>query len=391
MIISDAQVLQFMNDIKQTAPSWIAIYFNLSELKAHNQTPFILENAHLFLQKSLQGHTNKVFLLSNNDIVVFAQNIGLIKLEKFVEGLMQYFSNDPLTVKQLGKENFYRVYHLGQSFEVLFEAVQSFASNDTGVDYSKHIPLESAPILPFELMVKLQNTLRQADVSNFIRRQSICWVNDQNKLERVGMEFYLSMEGIEEVISANAKLIADFALFKYLSVLFDKKMLINIVKITQGLDPKIQIHINVNLRSIVSKEFYECHKAIKRNVVVELDRTDIVWDTPGCKFAIDFLKSHRHQVCMDLLNGPNLKLFLHSDVPCDFYKIICQEELFGIYQEDFEAFLRKVGPDKIILSRCDDMGLVNKAKNLGIRRFQGFLIEDVLRKGQKEPSTASKA
>lgn len=377
----ESQALHFMQERKQSSASWFVVYFNLSGLKQHNQTPLILENARIHIQKCLQGHEIQLFLLSNNDIVVFIQNIGLIKLEKFVADFRKFFADDPLTEMKRDGDHFYESYHLAQSFNTLCQKIESIAPHQ-GADHSQYVPQESAPVLPFELLIRLQNTLKQADISNYIRRQTICMRDSQDKLKSIGLEFYLSMEGIEDVINAHALVMVDFALFKYLSILFDKKMLVYLVRHVKMLDPKMAFHLNLNLKTVVSKEFFEFHKAINRQVVVEIDRTDMIWDMEGFNFAVDFLHSYKHKVCLDLLHGSNLKLFLETDLQCDYYKIICQETLFTNHRDTLDAFIRKVGVDNIILIRCDNASLIEKAKSMGLTHFQGFLVEE----GTKEPA-----
>ncbi len=369
-----------MKKVKSVASSWLLVYFNLSELKPCHQTTVMLGNAKLFLEKNLQEHISKVFLLSNNDLVVFVQNMGLLKLERFVIDLRKFFEDDPLAGKRLGKDGFYSVYHLGQSFDTVFERVQNISPTVPKMDLSQHIPLDSAPILPFDLLVRLQNSLKQADIANFIRKQPICWMTSTKMIPKCfGQEYFLSLEGIEEVIHSHTHLIKDFALFKYLSVLFDKKMLDYLVNILKKVDSKHHFHINLNLRTIVSKEFFEFHNKVNREFVVEIDRTDVLWDLEGFNFACDFLKSYRHCVCLDLIQGPNLQFFKNLDFNCDYYKIVANDELFYHYLEDFEEFVRKIGPNKIILVRCDKLSVIQTALNLGITQFQGFLVDGVLR------------
>ncbi|MBX9977783.1 MAG: hypothetical protein K2X98_06035 [Alphaproteobacteria bacterium] len=380
----DNAVLHFMKEIRPVASSWLLIYFNLSQLKPSNQTSAMMMQAKQYLEKCLTEHLSSVFLLENNDLIAFVQNVGLLKLEKFVNELRKIFSEDPLTIVTVGKDNFYQTFHMGQSFDALFERIQNMSPIIPKMDLSQHIPLDSAPILPFDLLVRLQNSLKQADISNFIRKQPICWM-DSTKIvpKRLGYEYFLSLDGIEEVINSHTHLITDFALFKYLSVLFDKKMLTFLLDINKRIDPKQHFHINLNLRTVVSKEFFEFHNHVNREFVVEIDRTDVLWDLQGFHFACDFLKSYRHRVCLDLIQGPNLKVFSHLELNCDYYKVIANNDLFEHFKEDFQEFVNTVTPDKIILARCESIQIIHNALEMGITQFQGFLIDNVLRQDKK--------
>lgn len=188
----ESHVLDFMKCMKQSAASWMAVYFNLSKLKQHNQTPLMLESARIHSQKCLHGHNSHVFILSNNDLIGFVQNIGLIKIEKIVMEFRKFFADDPLSAVHMDRELFYRSYHLGQAFDTLLDKIDSIKPHQ-GADHSQYIPHESAPVLPFDLLVRLQNTLKQADISNFMRRQYICWLDAKDHFKRIAVESYLSM------------------------------------------------------------------------------------------------------------------------------------------------------------------------------------------------------
>lgn len=46
----------------------------------------------------------------------------------------------------------------------------------------------------------------------------------------------------------------------------------------------------------------------------------------------------------------------------------------------FQEFVKKVGAERIILTRCEDMTHIQNAQKLGINLFQGFFVEHMLDK-----------
>ncbi len=392
MTQDEQDLLPFLRDtVRPVASSWVLIHFHLSSLHLTHQTKALLGQAKKILLEASYGYRSKIFLLSNNDIMLFIQNVSLFGMERFVDRLRTHFKNDPLAEKTLGKDSFYSSYHMGHSFDFVFDYVEKTRPPQQTIDLSQHIPLEPAPVLPIDLLLKLQNIINHADMVNYIRKQPICWMQSMKKAPKpLGFEYFLSLEGIEDMIHSHTHLVNDFSLFKYLSILFDKKMLESLRPILQKTAPHQHFHLNLNLRTVVSKEFFDFHTAIDREFVVEIDRTDVLWDLDSFYFACDFLKSHGHRVCLDLIQGPNLLLLNTISLPCDFYKIIASEDLFSIYHEEFKAFADHVGYDKIILARCDCLQTVQSALDHGVSQFQGFLIDNVLRHEKKSSESVSK-
>lgn len=372
--------MAFMEAVRPKSSSWLALHFNISKLQHYNQADIMLENTRIVLQRGFSGHEFKLFTLSNNDVVIFIKDIGLIKIESVVMEMRKLFGEDPLVIKTTGQEHFYKTFHLNHGFESLTDLLHE-TRNDahhTGVNYGEQPPLSSVPMLPFETLVKLQNTLRHADISNFIRRQGFYSITSETSIKRIGCEFFLSLEGIENVIDADSHIISDFALFKYLSVLFDKKLLAYLASQMKYLDSSWDIHINLNMRSIISKDFFDFHKKISpRRITIEIDRTDILWDQEGFNFAVDFLKGYRHHVCMDLLSATNLKFFTGSDVVCDSYKIIADPDLFKYHMDDLTAFVEDKGASKIIFARCESPHVIKEGLKLGVNLYQGRYLDQI--------------
>lgn len=384
-------LLHFLQEIKPFASSWMAIYLHTSRLSTKNKSHETLQDACLFLNRQMHGHMARVFSTSNKDIVVLVQNIGLLKIERFEREIHHFFKDDPF-IKELQlmlskneqvphKKTFSTVFTLSHTFDKLHTLITHLPNYTSSHTTPEHIPLESAQTLPFDLLAKLQHILRQANLMNFMRKQSLClWEKGSHLPEKLGFEYYLSMSDIESQASAYSQIVADFGLFKYLSVLFDKKMLKLSVPLINKVHSTLHAHINLNVRTVVSKEFFEFEKKIERPITVEIDRTDFLWNPEGVLFASDLLKSHGHSLCIDLITAQNLGLFYETDTIFDAYKIIMSDDLWGLKKNLFERFIQKVSAERIILTRCDDAAHIKQAQDIGVTQFQGFLIEHMLEK-----------
>lgn len=378
---SNQAILHFLNEIKPFAASWRAIFVHVSKLSMRSKNQKKIQDACLFLNKQMHGHMARVFLASNQDIIILVQNIGLLKVERFVHEIHHFFKDDPFiqSLKNEPKNTskyFSKIYNLVYAYDDVVAKVTNLSDLNIVQKMVDEIPLEYSQVLPFDLLVKLQHTLRQANLMNFIRKQSLCMIESLTTAPiHIGYEYYLSMSDIESQASVYSQIMADFGLFKYLSALLDKKMLGFLPHLINKIPPSLMCHINLNLRTIVSKEFFDFQKKLNRPCTVEMDRTDLLWNRDGVRFAMDLLKGSHHAFCLDLITSSNISLFLNINESFDFYKIITSEDLFSVYLDDLKRLIDNVGPDKIILTRCDRVPALEQAFSLGIRHFQGYLVE----------------
>ena len=123
-------------------------------------------------------------------------------------------------------------------------------------------------------------------------------------------------------------------------------------------------------------------KPIQPAIVLARVRTQL-----ELKQARDWLRDRGYRVLIDGLNPMSLQYYNPGLLNADYYKVAWTNSFMDVEsaQEHAEtgALVDRIGAERFILGRTDSEAAVRWALTLGVRRFQGFFI-DLLVKKQAE-------
>ena len=110
---------------------------------------------------------------------------------------------------------------------------------------------------PISLMAldKLQSILYQADISNFLRQQPICVIEQESSCPLiVRREYYTSVDSLQKTLCPEINLHGNPWLYRHLTMTFDRRVLSQIDDfLTTRLT--VSIHLNINLNKILMHHF----------------------------------------------------------------------------------------------------------------------------------------
>jgi hypothetical protein len=335
----------------------------------------LLDNIKFCLRRILFSRSNNVFLLNQGDLVAFIRHLDENAIDKYSAEMRHLFHDDPIIRSHFGlNEKFYRFYSLLNDFESVLRVIDSSAQESIKPEGIKFDPIS---FIPCEILNQIQKN-----------RQHICKINSGKFPEPIGYEYYLSVDAIQKALKTDFNFLAQPEFFKYITLFFDKRALPRLTEFLRRSSSTDAFHMNLNLKTITSKEFYDLIAKLKLPVTVEIDRSDYFMDRELLKTAKEFLKNHQSKLCLDLIDGPSLSFFMNQEPDCDFYKIIYTPHLFDHYGESLDKFLDHIGRPRVILARCDERKAIEKGLFYGIRYFQGFYIEKTLKDPKSEPFIA---
>jgi EAL domain-containing protein (putative c-di-GMP-specific phosphodiesterase class I) len=147
------------------------------------------------------------------------------------------------------------------------------------------------------------------------------------------------------------------------------------------------LSLNLNVSTVLSREFQKFHQSVGKNtnkVVVEMQVLDIIADMNTFGYARDSLQERGYRVVVDGLNPLSLQFFDPGLLKSDFVKINWDAEYEGDVDPARMTEMREVitstGKDSVILARVDTEQAIKWGLALGISRFQGFYIDDLMAK-----------
>ena len=384
-------LLDYLESIKHSLGGRYGVYFNISKLSPYNQTSDHLKNIKMNLRSALgyMGTAADIFALKNNDYIFIVNDISIISLERIILRFKKTFLGDPFLREGMAVESFYRIYDLGKEGHEFYKLVE-FIGEEIREDlliidsYDSTTTLSTLNIkegIDTKTLTLIQNILKQANATNYVRRQPICWIDADLIPHPLHYQYFLSVQLLQEVLKLKEKLADNIWLFKHLTALFDKMML-NLTKdlITQKTAPSL--FLNISLRTIGTPLFYDYINKFyqQKELTIELDVLDILAHYDAYLFACEFAQKYNYKICINGINLLNYHIINLDLVEKNWVKLssaILMDNLTN--NSELKNWIDKINPEKIILHHCGSKSIIEEGLKYKIHLFQGFAIDAILK------------
>ncbi len=244
---------------------------------------------------------------------------------------------------------------------------------------------QGAP-LTAKLLDRVETALMGADLSSHVRRQGVYALIGRGMPEAVFTEVFVSIADLREAMLPHINLASNPWLFQHLTQTLDRRVLAMLTRrddrtLAQGFS------INLNVTTILSEEFLRFDDSLAPGshgtVVVELRSEDIFADLNAFFFARDFVRQRGYRLCVDGLDWRILPFVDPSRLGVDLMKLSWAEDLPTALQGDEGKsaldVVRRIGPGKIILARCDHDRAIAFGQSLGLTLYQGRHLDTMMR------------
>ena len=234
-------------------------------------------------------------------------------------------------------------------------------------------------------LATLDQKLKGTQVDDLIRNQVALRVAAGGTAEIVFREFFFAISELKARVAPGVNLFASPWLFQYLTETLDKRVLV--IMADRSFDSlKETISLNLNIGTVLSRDFKEFNRRVgdnARKLVIELQVIDVFADMNQFADARDFLQGLGYRVLIDGLNPLSVQFFDPALLKTDFVKVGWSKEFTGTGRESHVDELREVishtGRDAVILARVDSEHALKWGLSLGISRFQGYFVDNIVR------------
>ena len=372
-----------------------AVHIHLSQLRPSNRQPHFINIATRSFDGLVESFEATAFALHNADVVLICRNVPVDDADAAVDKVRSLFSEDPLLVVEDGafEDAFSTWYDLSQPEDYsTFMAI----ANDlaVGAERSQQQQMEAKikedkeigdPLTALNLAAINQN-LQGTRIADLIHSQGCLEMGPGGPGDLVFKEHSISMIELKKRISPEVNLFASPWLFQYLTETLDKRMLAVLSNRDFAKLP-FAISLNLNVSTVLSRDFQKFHQAVGKytsKVVVEMQVLDIFADMNTYGYARDTLQERGYRVVVDGLNPLALQFLDPGLLKSDFVKINWDSAYEGEVEaerlQDMRAVIASTGKEGVILARVDTEEAVKWGLNLGITRFQGFFVDDLMEK-----------
>ena len=240
-------------------------------------------------------------------------------------------------------------------------------------------------------LAKVDDSLRRVRIGDLIQVQPAVIIGADGGESVLFEENFVSIGELQRRVAPGFNLVSDVWLFQYLTENIDKRILPALARENLG-EREFPTSINLNVSTVMGQEFNAFDAAVNdhsEKIIIELQQLDIFADITGYFEARNWLRDRGYRVLVDGLNPLSLRYFDPALLEADYVKVGWGTEFTGFSsiedQADLADLIEHVGRDKFVIARTDSEEALKWALGLGIRRFQGFFIDQlVARQLEKE-------
>jgi hypothetical protein len=395
-------LIKVLEKVKNNARGVYIIFFNLSHLRPYNRMTHQLNSYKSLAEKIFSRNKAKAFSHKSGDIIVFLRSDSLLNIEKNIPTFRSQLPDDPF-FDDMRAKNLYTIFDVHNEYascmtlieEYLIEEVPEyrltavdildFMNIDEGLSHNTDVHM-----IPPAKASEILNVIRNADLTNFIRRQNIIWFENEKHYKPISVEYYTCSRTFESFFNIPGAFLSNPWFFKHLTLHFDRKILSYLIDIVKKNKDGIALNINLNTRTVITSHFFrflEQTSSYNLRLTVELDKLDLINNYNGFAFARQHLKSKEINFCLDGIEYYDLKFFNLGATGVEAIKLFWSSEyLDNLDPETSQKVLQEIrriidlfGPEKIILARCDSPKALEIGLSLGLHQFQGHYIEELLK------------
>lgn len=398
---ADSKLVEMVTGLEDEASNWAAVQYRFNRLQEHYRSDYQIKIAVNLINDLLKNNQGGLFVLDDFSIYVLVKDATSSQLSKVTFQLRYLFADDPLAYDIEGDENpeFCEVYDLAAGYEEflnlirrrIVKAVQQRKKAEAAPKVApakqreeKVAPGQTRPLTPSRL-ANIEKELNTADLSRVMRRQPVCAAVPNMMIRRVFDEFYINITHLRQLLDPNTDLLSNRWLFKYMTQLLDERMLDML-----GRNPKRYIDrpisLNLNIGSLLSESFTRFDEAIKPSmkvsIVIEIQVADIFSDMAAFKVAREMVQKLGYRVCLDGVTNLSFTQIDRERLGFDLAKLQwnadLDSELKTTENKQLAEAVKRCGPNRIILCRCDSREAVDYGQALGISLFQGRFLDKII-------------
>jgi EAL domain-containing protein (putative c-di-GMP-specific phosphodiesterase class I) len=239
---------------------------------------------------------------------------------------------------------------------------------------------EARGALDAKTVDQIGHLLGEINVRRYGRTQRI-YRRTADKWQTLGEEYFISFEDLRREHFPRLQVISSEHFFLALCGMLDQKLLGMLTNSYEMIANRM-INLNLSVASIMGAPFSQFVRRVPRGdrhlLGFELNRGDLFQDFSLTLSAMETLRNEGFRIALDgitpdMVNYMNLAAF-----PVDAIKMnVSKDRAAQLDNPAIRKGLEALPPEKLIFFRCDNERALAIGSDLGVRVFQGWLIDDI--------------
>ena len=371
-----------------------AVHIHLSNLRDHNRKSHHIKIAGNTFEGLVRHFEGQMFALANGDLIFVCTGASVEEMDDAVMRLRFLFSDDPLAILDVA-DNFSTWYNLEiQYHELLAIAERLYEAEQTrqerlrtrSAQWGENEDGAVRPAITPAQLHRLEEFLKSADLSSFVRRQQVCAVTAEARPKRILKEIYVSIDELAATVLPDVNLSRNRWLFQHLTMTLDRRIL-KLLTRAEDTDLHSSFSMNLNVGTLLSPEFLQFDSELRMGgrgtIVIELQLVDIFADISEFFFARDYLSEKGYRLCIDGVTHHSLPLVDRKALGTDLIKVLWSPAFIDESPDDgkrdrFRHAIERCGKSRVVLAHCDSPEAVRFGHQLGITLFQGRFLDTLM-------------
>jgi len=388
-------LLDYVRRLERHKAGRRAVHIRLSGLRPFNRREHHVRTAAANLEPLVKAVRGQLFTLKNADLFFIYKAEAHADTEAAVQRIRYLFSDDPILADEDDDARRFCIwYAVDREYDKILHFAQGLTDEERDVaetvrarrDARQALRSRQAKGSPFtpDVLSRVEAALVRADLSNLVRRQFVCGVTTKGVPEPAFSELFISIEDLRETLLPNVNLAGNRWLFQHLTSSLDRRVLSMLSK-TDHFTMSGDISFNLNVSTILSPDFLAFDDNISASrrgaMVVEVDKAEVFADLGAFLFARNFAQQRGYRICIDGMTHQVMPLLDRERLGADFVKLVWDPEMAdggADMQDGIRSMVRRAGPSRVVLCRCDDREAVEFGQTVGIRFFQGRHVEALI-------------
>ncbi len=386
--------LDYVHRLEKHKAGRRAVHIHLSGLRPFNRRQHHIRTAANSFETLIEALVGQLFVLKGSDLVFIYKGETQPQVETAVQQVRFLFSDDPLLEEETDGRSFATWYDVEADFDEILHLAQEWVDAEQGPpgEARKRPDARTAlrarqdqgdPLTP-DVLGRVEVALERVDLSNLVRRQSVCRVDEHMVPEAVFSELFISIRDLRETLLPGVNLLSNRWLFQHLTETLDRRMLAMLSR-NDAITVSGEISFNLNVSTLLSPEFTAFDDSItasrRGTMIIEVQEMDIFSDLNAYLFAREFVQEKGYRVCLDGLTHHTMSMIDRERLGADLVKLLWHPELVDggeEMHEEIRAMVGLSGESRVVLCRVDDREAVDFGHAVGITLFQGRYIESLI-------------
>jgi hypothetical protein len=387
-------LLSYLQRLERHRTGRRAVHIHLSSLRAYNRKAHHIKIAGNTFEGLVRHFEGQMFALNNGDLIFICTGASVEEMDDAVMRLRFLFGDDPLAILDVA-DNFSTWYNLEIQYqeilaiaERLYEAEQARQERlrSRSAQWGENEEGNTRPAMTPAQLHRLEEFLKSADLSSFVRRQQVCAVTAEARPKRILKEIYVSIDELAATVLPEANLAANRWLFQHFTMTLDRRIL-KLLTRAEDRDLHSSFSMNLNVATLLSPEFLQFDSELRMGgrgtIVIELQLVDIFADVSDFFFARDYLSEKGYRLCIDGVTHHSLPLVDRKALGTDLVKVLWSPAFIDDSPDDgkrdkIHEAIARCGKSRIILAHCDTEEAVRFGHQLGITMFQGRFLDGLM-------------